>query len=60
MWDFIEKQILGMRWLFDLIGNVLEMFGLNITTGLGGVLHFFIYDVIKIVNKHREDIYKFY
>lgn len=48
IWDFIQNQILGMKWLNELIGNMLTKFGLDITTRLGGSIHFFIYDVLKI------------
>lgn len=49
IWDFFQQQILGMRWLNDLIGSLLTTFGLDITTRIGGSVQFFIYDVIKIV-----------
>ena len=49
MWTFIQDQILGMKWLSVLIGNLLKALGLDITGKLGGTIHFFIYDVIKIV-----------
>ncbi len=48
MWDFFQTQILGMKWLNDLIGNLLASLGLDITSQIGGSVHFFIYDVIKI------------
>lgn len=48
IWNFIEKQILGMKWLNELIGDVLGKIGLDISGKLGGSIHFFIYDVIKI------------
>jgi uncharacterized membrane protein YraQ (UPF0718 family) len=48
MWDFIQKQILGMKWLNDLVGKILINFGIDLTTRFGGSLQFFIYDVIKI------------
>ena len=48
MWNFIQDQILGMKWLNELIGKVLTNFGLDMTSKLGGSLQFFIYDVIKI------------
>ncbi|WP_072469098.1 permease [Urinicoccus massiliensis] len=48
MWNFIQDQILGMKWLNELIGEVLRNFGLDMTSKLGGSLQFFIYDVIKI------------
>lgn len=48
MWDFIQNQILGMEWLNELIGNLLSLFGLDITTRIGGSVQFFLYDVLKI------------
>ena len=29
MWDFVEKQLLGMQWLNDLIGWILSQLGLD-------------------------------
>ena len=49
MWTFIQNQVLGMKWLSELIGNILMAFGIDITGKMGGTLRFFIYDVIKIV-----------
>ena len=49
MWTFIQEQILGMKWLNVLIGNLLNTLGLDTTEKIGGTIHFFIYDVIKIV-----------
>lgn len=49
MWTMIQDQILGMKWLHALIGNMLQALGLDVTGKLGGTIHFFIYDVIKIV-----------
>ncbi|MDD6505421.1 MAG: permease [Lachnospiraceae bacterium] len=48
MWTMIQDQILGMKWLHALIGNMLQTLGLDVTGKLGGTIHFFIYDVIKI------------
>ena len=48
IWDFIQNQILGMQWLNELIGILLEKFGLDISGKIGGSVYFFIYDVIKI------------
>lgn len=45
---FIQDQILAMKWLNALIGNILTSLGLDINQRLGGSLQFFIYDVIKI------------
>lgn len=49
MWAFIQDQVLGMKWLNALIGKILSASGLDISDRLGGTIHFFIYDVIKIV-----------
>ncbi len=48
VWQFIQDQILGMKWLNSLVQRGLE--GVNIDTQirLGGSLQFFIYDVVKI------------
>ncbi len=48
MGTFIQNQILGMQWLKTLIGKMLSAFGLDVESRIGGSLHFFIYDVIKI------------
>lgn len=48
LWDFIQNQLLGMKWLNALIGNVLSALGLDINGRLGGSVQFFIYDVVKI------------
>ncbi len=49
IWDFFQKQILGMKWLNDLIGGVLSALGLDTSNRWIGSIQFFIYDVIKIV-----------
>lgn len=49
MWTLIQDQMLGMKWLNVLIGNLLDLLGVDITGKMGGSIHFFIYDVIKIV-----------
>lgn len=49
MWNFIQEQILGMKWLSVLIGDLLNVLGLDVTAKLGGSILFFIYDMIKIV-----------
>lgn len=45
---FIQNQVLGMKWLNKLIGTALSAIGVDIHSGMGGSLQFFIYDVIKI------------
>lgn len=49
IWEFIQGQIFGMKWLKDLIGYLLSLTGLDIAGRVGGSVQFFIYDVIKIV-----------
>ena len=48
MWDFIQVQVLGMKWLSVLIGGLLSALGLDTDSGIGGSIQFFIFDVIKI------------
>ena len=48
MGAFFQNQILGMKWLNELIGNLLSAMGLDTTSRIGGSVQFFIYDVIKI------------
>ena len=48
IWDFIQNQILGMKWLNALIGRILSAFGLDLDTRIGGSVQFFLYDVLKI------------
>ena len=45
---FITEQILGMKWLNTLIGNLLNSLGLNTAGRIGGSVQFFLYDVVKI------------
>lgn len=45
---FIQDQILGMKWLNNLIEQFLTLLGFDITTRFGGSIQFFLYDVIKI------------
>lgn len=48
IWDFIQDQVLGMKWLNKVIGSLLGSLGLNVETRLGGSVQFFLYDVLKI------------
>ena len=45
---FLQDQVLGMKWLNEVIGNMLSLFGLDVTSKIGGSVQFFLYDVIKI------------
>lgn len=48
MWEFIQNQVLGMKWLNTLINNLLQGVGLDTASRIGGSIQFFLYDVIKI------------
>ncbi|MDD6845658.1 MAG: permease [Clostridia bacterium] len=48
IWDFFQNEILGMKWLNRLISRGLEAAGLDTGSRIGGSIHFFIYDTIKI------------
>lgn len=49
IFEVLNDQLLKMNWLSDLIKALLEkVFGLSISDKLGGSIHFFIYDTIKI------------
>ena len=48
IWDFIQNQILGMKWLNGLVQKLLTLWGIDVTSRLGGSISFFIYDLIKI------------
>ena len=48
VWEFLQDEILGMKWLNTLLGWGLSSLGLDTATPLGGSIQFFLYDVIKI------------
>lgn len=46
---WLNNQLLKMEWLSDLVKALTEnVFGLDISEKIGGSIHFFIYDVLKI------------
>jgi uncharacterized membrane protein YraQ (UPF0718 family) len=49
IWDFFQNQILGMKWLNELIRGGLSVAGLDTSNRWIGSIQFFVYDVIKIV-----------
>lgn len=48
VWNFIQNQVLGMKWLNELLGGALSALGLDVTSRIGGSIQFFLYDVVKI------------
>jgi hypothetical protein len=49
IWDFIQYQLLGMRWLNELLGTGLDALGVDTGSRLGASLQFFLYDTVKIL-----------
>ena len=45
---WIQNQLLGMQWLKEAVGRGLSFLGLDLESRMGGSIHFFLYDVIKI------------
>ncbi|MDD2371499.1 MAG: permease [Firmicutes bacterium] len=49
VFTWMNDQLLKMNWLSDLVGRLVkDVFGLDLASRLGGSVHFFIYDVVKI------------
>lgn len=49
IFTWLNDQLLKMKWLWDLVELLVEkVFGLSMGTRIGGSIHFFIYDAIKI------------
>lgn len=48
IWNFIQNQVLGMKWLNELVGFALSALGMDVKGRIGGSIQFFIYDVMKI------------
>ena len=49
IWDFLQNEVLGMKWLNRAIGSIVEACGLDTASRLGSSIQFFFYDVIKIM-----------
>jgi uncharacterized protein len=48
-WDFVQNQVLGMKWLNELVGRGLSALGLDLSNRGVGSLQFLVYDTVKIV-----------
>lgn len=46
--QFVQEQVLGMKWLNESIGKGLSAIGLDVNGRMGGSVQFFLYDVVKI------------
>ena len=49
IWDFIQDEVLGMKWLNRLIGTLLSALGMDSGSRVTGSVQFFLYDTIKIM-----------
>ncbi len=49
IWNFIQKQVLGMAWLDALVGSALAALGFDVSSRLGASVRFFLYDSVKIL-----------
>ena len=47
--DFIQEEILGMKWLNRLTGSLLSLTGLDMESRIGKSVRFFVYDSVKIL-----------
>ena len=48
IWDFIQTQVLGMKYINDFFAFLLTTLGLDVNSKLGCSIQFFLYDVVKI------------
>ena len=48
VWDFLQTQVLGMKWLSDIIAGLLALCGLETDSAVYNAIHFFMYDTLKI------------
>ena len=46
--EFFQDEVLRMTWLSNLLRLALENLGLDVDSRIGGSLHFFLYDCVKI------------
>ena len=46
--EFLMDQVLGMKWLNQIIGAFLRAMGIDTNSRIGGSVQFFLYDVVKI------------
>ena len=49
IWNFISNNIIGLKWINEVVAFSLGIIGIDVSTKIGGIIQFFIYDVIKIV-----------
>jgi len=48
IWNFIQNQLLGMKWLTTVLSKLITLCGLDVESRIGGTVLFFFMDLIKI------------
>lgn len=48
LWDFIQVQVLGMKWLNDIAGHLVSFAGIDTSSAFGKSVQFFLFDTVKI------------
>jgi hypothetical protein len=48
IWDFFQSQLLGMKWLNDLISRGLNLLGFDTTSRWIGSVHFLFMMLLKL------------
>ena len=56
IFNFFTQQILGMKWLSDLITLFVEnILNLDISSKIGGSIQFFIYEAVRFLRAHAAE-----
>ncbi|MBR1438120.1 MAG: permease, partial [Synergistaceae bacterium] len=48
LWDFLQTQVLGMKWINDIAGYVVSFVGIDAASAFGRSVQFFLFDTVKI------------
>mgnify|MGYP006964163261 CR=1 FL=1 len=48
IWQWVQDELLGMRWLNGAIGAGLRALGVDTVGRVGASVQFFLYDTVKI------------
>lgn len=48
LWDFVQVQVLGMKWLNDIAGHLVSFAGIDTSSAFGKSVQFFLFDTVKI------------
>ncbi len=48
LWNFLQTQVLGMKWINDIAGYIVSFTGIDVSSALGRSVQFFLFDTVKI------------